>query len=214
MFVCLFVCFRPIPVVEQQIVEIEKQNGVINTLEREMLRLKAMYETAVEQRNFAGVQLIDRNDELCVLYEKSNIQETTLTVRLLRSHPLRPRACRRWHTSRVQYHSMIVHIHTCCCNRGSAAHRSPFPRNRDLKSTAVHWLTVSIVWGSCLPAFAFGNECLDGYIISCRVSFERPSFAPGANATVAHRGHSASPPQNSNIWSRNVPRTANRALHD
>lgn len=67
-------------VVEQQIVEIEKQNGVINALEREMLRLKAMYETAVEQRNFAGVQLIDRNDELCVLYEKSNIQERTLTV--------------------------------------------------------------------------------------------------------------------------------------
>lgn len=66
--------------VEQQIVEIEKQNGVINALEREMLRLKAMYETAVEQRNFAGVQLIDRNDELCVLYEKSNIQERTLTV--------------------------------------------------------------------------------------------------------------------------------------
>lgn len=71
-------------VVEQQIVEIEKQNGVINALEREMLRLKAMYEAAVEQRNFAGVQLIDRNDELCVLYEKSNIQETTLTVRLTR----------------------------------------------------------------------------------------------------------------------------------
>ncbi|CAM9663192.1 unnamed protein product [Pylaiella littoralis] len=66
-------------VVEQQIVEIEKQNSVINALEREMLRLKAMYEAAVEQRNFAGVQLIDRNDELCVLYEKSNIQETTLT---------------------------------------------------------------------------------------------------------------------------------------
>ncbi|CAM9253615.1 unnamed protein product [Ectocarpus sp. 4 AP-2014] len=65
-------------VVEQQIVEIEKQNGVINALERDMLRLKAMYEAAVEQRNFAGVQLIDRNDELCVLYEKSNIQETTL----------------------------------------------------------------------------------------------------------------------------------------
>lgn len=60
--------------------EIEKQNSVINALEREMLRLKAMYEAAVEQRNFAGVQLIDRNDELCVLYEKSNIQETTLTV--------------------------------------------------------------------------------------------------------------------------------------
>lgn len=60
--------------------EIERQNATINGLEKEMLRLKAVYETAVEQRNLTGVQLIDRNDELCVLYEKSNIQETTLTV--------------------------------------------------------------------------------------------------------------------------------------
>lgn len=79
------------PVVEQQIVEIEKQNSVINALEREMLRLKAMYEAAVEQRNFAGVQLIDRNDELCVLYEKSNIQETTLTVSPANANQALPR---------------------------------------------------------------------------------------------------------------------------
>lgn len=69
-----------VTVVERQIVEIEKQNGVINALEREMLRLKATYQTELEDRNFAGVQVIDRNDELCVLYEKSNIQETTLAV--------------------------------------------------------------------------------------------------------------------------------------
>jgi hypothetical protein len=30
---------------------------------------------AVEERNYTGIQLIDRNDELCILYEKSNIQE-------------------------------------------------------------------------------------------------------------------------------------------
>jgi hypothetical protein len=29
----------------------------------------------VEERNYTGIQLIDRNDELCILYEKSNIQE-------------------------------------------------------------------------------------------------------------------------------------------
>ena len=28
--------------------------------------------------NYTGVQLIDRNDELCILYEKANIQEETL----------------------------------------------------------------------------------------------------------------------------------------
>lgn len=33
------------------------------------------YEVAVEERNYTGIQLIDRNDELCILYEKSNIQE-------------------------------------------------------------------------------------------------------------------------------------------
>ena len=29
---------------------------------------------AVETRNFTGTQLIDRNDELCILWEKANIQ--------------------------------------------------------------------------------------------------------------------------------------------
>lgn len=36
------------------------------------------YEMACESRNYMGIQLIDRNDELCILYEKSNIQENTL----------------------------------------------------------------------------------------------------------------------------------------
>lgn len=65
-------------VVDQQIVEIDKLNSIINQLERRMLVLKSSYERAVESRNVAGVQLIDRNDELCVLYEKANIQEQTL----------------------------------------------------------------------------------------------------------------------------------------
>ena len=43
-----------------------------------MLRLKKQYELGVEARNFTGVSLIDRNDELCILYEKANIQEETL----------------------------------------------------------------------------------------------------------------------------------------
>jgi hypothetical protein len=35
-----------------------------------MIALKRRYERAVEARNAAGIQLIDRNDELCILYEK------------------------------------------------------------------------------------------------------------------------------------------------
>lgn len=29
----------------------------------------------VEARNYTGIMLIDRNDELCILYEKANVQE-------------------------------------------------------------------------------------------------------------------------------------------
>ena len=32
----------------------------------------------MEERNYTGIQLIDRNDELCILYEKSNMQQTVL----------------------------------------------------------------------------------------------------------------------------------------
>ncbi|KAG3118844.1 hypothetical protein PI124_g2623 [Phytophthora idaei] len=64
--------------VEQQIVEIDKLNGIITHTEKELLRLKKKYELAVDARNATGVQLIDRNDELCILYEKSNLQEQAL----------------------------------------------------------------------------------------------------------------------------------------
>ncbi|KAG1712062.1 hypothetical protein DVH05_009302 [Phytophthora capsici] len=66
--------------VEQQIVEIDKLNGIITHTEKELLRLKKKYELAVDARNVTGVQLIDRNDELCILYEKSNLQEQALNA--------------------------------------------------------------------------------------------------------------------------------------
>lgn len=64
--------------VDEQISEIDKLNAIINSYEKEMLRLKKQYETQVELRNHTGITLIDRNDELCILYEKSNIQEMVL----------------------------------------------------------------------------------------------------------------------------------------
>jgi len=64
--------------VQRQIEEVKTLNSIINGLEREMLRLKKQYEEAVEKRNETGVSLIDRNDELCILYEKANLQEATL----------------------------------------------------------------------------------------------------------------------------------------
>lgn len=64
--------------VEQYLNEIEKLNTIINSIEREMISLRRKYEQAVETRNFTGTQLIDRNDELCILWEKSNIHEKLL----------------------------------------------------------------------------------------------------------------------------------------
>lgn len=64
--------------VDEQISEIDKLNAIINQAEKEMLHMKKQYETQVEQRNWTGITLIDRNDELCILYEKANMQEEVL----------------------------------------------------------------------------------------------------------------------------------------
>ncbi|CEM02393.1 unnamed protein product [Vitrella brassicaformis CCMP3155] len=64
--------------VEQYVVEIDKLNSIINAIEKGMIQLKRNYEAAVEGRNFTGIQLIDRNDELCILWEKANMQERLL----------------------------------------------------------------------------------------------------------------------------------------
>lgn len=64
----------------QKIQESDKLNLIINSLQKEMNNLIYEYEQACESRNYMGIQLIDRNDELCILYEKSNIQENILKV--------------------------------------------------------------------------------------------------------------------------------------
>eukprot|EP00927_Polykrikos_kofoidii_P043544 TRINITY_DN37617_c0_g1_i1.p1 TRINITY_DN37617_c0_g1~~TRINITY_DN37617_c0_g1_i1.p1 ORF type:complete len:942 (-),score=259.75 TRINITY_DN37617_c0_g1_i1:225-2999(-) len=64
--------------VEQYVIEMDKLNSIISSIEKEMFILRKKYEQAVETRNFTGTQLIDRNDELCILWEKANIQEKLL----------------------------------------------------------------------------------------------------------------------------------------
>lgn len=50
-------------------------NHIINDMEDHMRKLKKDYERQVELRNWRGLTLIDRNDELCILHEKSNMHE-------------------------------------------------------------------------------------------------------------------------------------------
>ena len=60
--------------VESHMQVLDKLNSLISGLERDMGALRASHEAAIESRNIAGVQLIDRNDELVILYDKSHAQ--------------------------------------------------------------------------------------------------------------------------------------------
>lgn len=50
--------------------ENEKLHSILNSIESDMVIKRSEYETGCESRNLSGIQLIDRNDELCVFYEK------------------------------------------------------------------------------------------------------------------------------------------------
>jgi len=64
--------------VERHVNEIDNLNSIIAAIEKEMVLLKKTHEQVIETRNFTGIQLIDRNDELCILWEKANLQEKVL----------------------------------------------------------------------------------------------------------------------------------------
>ncbi|KNE65997.1 hypothetical protein AMAG_10276 [Allomyces macrogynus ATCC 38327] len=64
---------------------IDQQTGRIDTLSTslsscaaELATLKSRYEVVVNERNAAGLQYLERNDELCMLYEKCNQQERVM----------------------------------------------------------------------------------------------------------------------------------------
>lgn len=64
--------------IAQHLSRIDTLNQVINATEEDMLVLKTRFEQAAKDRNAVGMQVLDRNDELCILYEKLNIQVDTL----------------------------------------------------------------------------------------------------------------------------------------
>ncbi len=64
--------------VDQGIAEIKKLNAIIRSAESEMVIMRKRYEAELEQRNVTGAQLVRRNEELSLLYEQANTQETVL----------------------------------------------------------------------------------------------------------------------------------------
>ncbi|XP_012505798.1 PREDICTED: coiled-coil domain-containing protein 146 [Propithecus coquereli] len=60
---------------EIQLNNIDRLANTITMTEEEMVQLRKKYERAVQHRNESGVQLIEREEEVCIFYEKINIQE-------------------------------------------------------------------------------------------------------------------------------------------
>ncbi|XP_065059412.1 coiled-coil domain-containing protein 146-like [Rhopilema esculentum] len=63
---------------EQQRLAIAKLNDMISKAEENMVELRRQYEAAVQERNSRGIHLIERNEEVCVFYEKVNVQESMI----------------------------------------------------------------------------------------------------------------------------------------
>ena len=66
--------------------EIEKLNHIINEADHERLRQKKEYDIVINERDILGTQLIRRNDELALLYEKIKIQQSTLNKGQIQYH--------------------------------------------------------------------------------------------------------------------------------
>jgi chromosome segregation ATPase len=62
----------------QQFNEIQKLNYIVKEAQEEIERLKKDYQNVINERDILGTQLIRRNDELALLYEKIKILQSTL----------------------------------------------------------------------------------------------------------------------------------------
>ncbi|KAM6152574.1 coiled-coil domain-containing protein 146 [Erethizon dorsatum] len=60
---------------EEQLNKLDRLAHMITGIEEEMVQLRKKYEKAVQQRNESGIQLIEREEEVSIFYEKVDIQE-------------------------------------------------------------------------------------------------------------------------------------------
>jgi len=60
--------------------EVSKLNHIITDADVERLRQKREYDVVINERDMLGTQLIRRNDELALLYEKIKIQQSSISV--------------------------------------------------------------------------------------------------------------------------------------
>ena len=64
--------------IEQQQTEERKLTKIIQEADTERAKLKKELDQVISERDILGTQLVRRNDELALLYEKIKIQKSTL----------------------------------------------------------------------------------------------------------------------------------------
>ncbi|KAK9847852.1 hypothetical protein WJX84_007452 [Apatococcus fuscideae] len=64
--------------VDEKLVELEQLDATIRNADGEMKVMTQAYEKSVQDRNGVGLMVIDRNDELSILYQKFNGQEDAI----------------------------------------------------------------------------------------------------------------------------------------
>ncbi|KFP18115.1 Coiled-coil domain-containing protein 146 [Egretta garzetta] len=60
---------------QQQCLSLERLTNTVARIEEEVVQLHKKYERALQQQNESGLLLRNREEELCILYEKINMQE-------------------------------------------------------------------------------------------------------------------------------------------
>lgn len=64
---------------EQQKMNINSYNNIVNSNEKDAIRLRKRYDDCVKERNNRGIEFITRSEEVCVISERANAQENIIT---------------------------------------------------------------------------------------------------------------------------------------
>ncbi|XP_017341054.2 coiled-coil domain-containing protein 146 isoform X1 [Ictalurus punctatus] len=78
---------------EEQRLKIIKLGQVISAKEQDLLHMRKSHEASVQSRNERGVQLLEREEEMCVFYAKVNVQESLICEGTLQIQVLEDEIC-------------------------------------------------------------------------------------------------------------------------
>ncbi|KAB5565993.1 hypothetical protein PHYPO_G00247950 [Pangasianodon hypophthalmus] len=78
---------------EEQRLKIIKLGQVISAQEQDLLHMRKSHDASVQSRNERGVHLLEREEEMCVLYAKVNVQESLICEGTLQIQALEEEIC-------------------------------------------------------------------------------------------------------------------------